>query len=267
MLRLRDPISGACASSTPTLLRTMPVCRGNRPDSRLACPGAVSAVAVPGDPDSAGSQFFIAVTDQPSLDGLRAGFSASAAGAMAMQRIPSRSSARSRQSKASPPCPDRAHGTSFFAAAIGYVTKVVAIHMMFAPLEFVGIKPFLGWQGIVPRKAEKMAGIGGDGVIRVIRTAAMPVPHRERAAEAEWFMDYRNSDGSVSEMCGNGIRLFARHLVDSGLADGSAPIPVGTRPPSVCYDLSRDGRYLFAKFGGGRNVVVDLTTDLSAVPL
>jgi diaminopimelate epimerase len=42
-------------------------------------------------------------------------------------------------------------------------------------------------------------------------------------------MDYRNSDGSLSEMCGNGIRVFARHLVDAGLADGSAPIPVGTR--------------------------------------
>ncbi|HEY4713073.1 MAG TPA: DUF445 domain-containing protein, partial [Aquirhabdus sp.] len=42
---------------------------------------------------------------------------------------------------------------------IGYVTKVVAIQMMFAPLEFKGIKPIFGWQGIVPRKAEKMATI------------------------------------------------------------------------------------------------------------
>ena len=42
-------------------------------------------------------------------------------------------------------------------------------------------------------------------------------------------MDYRNSDGSFSEMCGNGIRLFVRYLVDHGLADGSAPIPVDTR--------------------------------------
>jgi peptidyl-prolyl cis-trans isomerase B (cyclophilin B) len=32
-------------------------------------PGAVSAVVVPGKPDSAGSQFFICVTDQPALDG------------------------------------------------------------------------------------------------------------------------------------------------------------------------------------------------------
>jgi uncharacterized membrane protein YheB (UPF0754 family) len=47
------------------------------------------------------------------------------------------------------------------AAVIGYVTKVVAIRMMFRPLEFVGIKP-LGWQGIVPRRAARMAGVAVD---------------------------------------------------------------------------------------------------------
>lgn len=50
----------------------------------------------------------------------------------------------------------------FISGIIGYVTKVVAIQMMFSPLEFVGIKPFFGWQGIVPRKAEKMAMISVD---------------------------------------------------------------------------------------------------------
>lgn len=77
---------------------------------------------------------------------------------------------------------------------------------------------------------DRRAGIGGDGVLRVVRTAAYAdaasyVPE----GAAEWFMDYRNSDGSVSEMCGNGIRVFARHLVEEGLVDPSAPIPVGTR--------------------------------------
>jgi diaminopimelate epimerase len=77
---------------------------------------------------------------------------------------------------------------------------------------------------------DRRAGIGGDGVLRVVRTAAYDeVPDELRDKGAEWFMDYRNADGSLSEMCGNGIRLFARHLVDEGLADGSAPIPVGTR--------------------------------------
>lgn len=48
------------------------------------------------------------------------------------------------------------------AAAIGFVTKIVAIKMMFEPIEFVGIKPIFGWQGIVPRKAAIMAGIACD---------------------------------------------------------------------------------------------------------
>ncbi|WP_370945038.1 DUF445 domain-containing protein [Amycolatopsis sp. cg5] len=48
------------------------------------------------------------------------------------------------------------------AALIGYVTKLVAIRMMFQPLEFVGIKPFLGWQGIVPKRAARMASIACD---------------------------------------------------------------------------------------------------------
>lgn len=73
---------------------------------------------------------------------------------------------------------------------------------------------------------DRRAGIGGDGVLRVVRSTALGT---EWADGPEWFMDYRNADGSASEMCGNGIRLFARHLVDEGLADGSRPIPVGTR--------------------------------------
>ncbi|MDP1541045.1 MAG: DUF445 family protein [Moraxellaceae bacterium] len=47
----------------------------------------------------------------------------------------------------------------FISGFIGWITKVVAVRMMFSPIEFVGIKPYLGWQGIVPRKAEKMATI------------------------------------------------------------------------------------------------------------
>lgn len=51
----------------------------------------------------------------------------------------------------------------FVSAIIGYVTKVVAIRMMFQPLDFVGLKaPYLGWQGIIPRNAAKMAGISVD---------------------------------------------------------------------------------------------------------
>jgi len=63
---------------------------------------------------------------------------------------------------------------------------------------------------------DRRAGIGGDGVLRVAK-----------AEDADWFMDYRNADGSLSEMCGNGIRVFARYLVEEGLA--TSPIRIDTR--------------------------------------
>jgi diaminopimelate epimerase len=97
---------------------------------------------------------------------------------------------------------------------------------------------------------DRRAGIGGDGVLRVIRTAALP-----EAAEVspspgglpEWFMDYRNADGSVVEMCGNGVRVFARHLYDEGLADPQAPLPIMTR--SGVKVLTRAGGLLTAELG------------------
>ena len=68
---------------------------------------------------------------------------------------------------------------------------------------------------LVRRLCDRRAGIGADGVLRVVRTAACGEPDRPGA---EWFMDYRNADGSIAEMCGNGVRVLARHLVDTGLA-------------------------------------------------
>ena len=70
-------------------------------------------------------------------------------------------------------------------------------------------------------------GIGADGVLRVVRSAKDPAA-AGLAGEAEWFMDYRNGDGSIAEMCGNGVRVFARYLVSRGLAD-PAGFPVATR--------------------------------------
>jgi diaminopimelate epimerase len=85
---------------------------------------------------------------------------------------------------------------------------------------------------------DRRAGIGGDGVLRVVRD------------DGRWFMDYRNADGSLSEMCGNGIRVFARYLVEEGLADASAPIPVGTRDGVKL--LSVDGDVITADLGTPR---------------
>ncbi|HEY9411547.1 MAG TPA: diaminopimelate epimerase [Jiangellaceae bacterium] len=79
----------------------------------------------------------------------------------------------------------------------------------------------------VQRLADRHSGIGADGVIRVVPTAS----DDEVAAladQAEWFMDYRNADGSRAEMCGNGIRVMARYLWESGRAEGQA-LAIATR--------------------------------------
>ncbi len=50
----------------------------------------------------------------------------------------------------------------------------------------------------------RSSGIGADGFIRITKP------------DGKWFMDYSNSDGSIAEMCGNGIRVMARYLVARG---------------------------------------------------
>jgi diaminopimelate epimerase len=72
---------------------------------------------------------------------------------------------------------------------------------------------------LVAGLCDRHTGLGADGVLRVVRMAAAADPPAGQEA-AEWFMDYRNADGSIAEMCGNGIRVFARYLLGHGLADG-----------------------------------------------
>jgi len=85
----------------------------------------------------------------------------------------------------------------------------------------------------VAKMCDRNFGIGADGLIIVKPTAKdAEVSHLlDQEPEAVWFMDYRNSDGSKAEMCGNGIRVFARYLLENQLAtltDGST-LPVATR--------------------------------------
>lgn len=63
---------------------------------------------------------------------------------------------------------------------------------------------------------DRRRGIGADGILRAVRTEAVP-EMAEFASVAEFFMDYRNGDGSLAEMCGNGARVFARYLDAVGL--------------------------------------------------
>ncbi|MFD5630174.1 diaminopimelate epimerase [Streptomyces sp. NPDC127072] len=86
---------------------------------------------------------------------------------------------------------------------------------------------------------DRRAGIGGDGLLHVVRSAAHPEA-REMAAEAEWFMDYRNGDGSIAEMCGNGVRVFARYLQRAGhVTEGE--IAIATRGGVKAVHLAKDG--------------------------
>ncbi|RAF60515.1 diaminopimelate epimerase, partial [Burkholderia multivorans] len=58
----------------------------------------------------------------------------------------------------------------------------------------------------------------------------IPGANGQAADGAEWFMDYYNHDGSLSEMCGNGVRVFAHTLVATGRVPAdAAEIKVGTR--------------------------------------
>jgi diaminopimelate epimerase len=72
---------------------------------------------------------------------------------------------------------------------------------------------------LVVALCDRRGGLGADGVLRVLASRG----------SAPWFMDYRNADGSASEMCGNGVRVFARYLEVSGLVDPSKPLDVDTR--------------------------------------
>ena len=81
--------------------------------------------------------------------------------------------------------------------------------------------------------ADRHFGVGGDGVIRAVRSSKLADGAAALTEDdsAEWFMDYHNADGSPSEMCGNGIRVYAKFLIENGLATLGAgeTLAIGTR--------------------------------------
>jgi diaminopimelate epimerase len=85
----------------------------------------------------------------------------------------------------------------------------------------------------IAKICDRRVGIGADGFIRVIKSSRLPEGQEILQSEpaATWFMDYYNADGSSAEMCGNGVRVFARYLLDRGLAkiEGGSTLAVGTR--------------------------------------
>jgi diaminopimelate epimerase len=131
--------------------------------------------------------------------------------------------------------------------------------------DFVILVDPAGDQGLSPdlaaRLCDRRAGIGADGVLRAVWTEALAGgpgpgsagdgseaaaspngsgPGSQAGSAPEWFMDYRNHDGSTAEMCGNGIRVFARYLAQRGLATGPA-FTVATRSGLRRVRLEEDG--------------------------
>jgi len=94
--------------------------------------------------------------------------------------------------------------------------------------------------GLVRALCDRRAGLGGDGVLRVVLAATDP-EGAPMSDAARWFMDYRNADGSVAEMCGNGIRVFARFLVDEGL-ESRPEFAVATRDGVKRVRMEPDGQ-------------------------
>lgn len=88
-------------------------------------------------------------------------------------------------------------------------------------------------EDFVAALCDRQRGLGADGLLRVARAAALvdvgaltSLP--SAVAPDDWFMDYRNADGSIAEMCGNGVRVFAHYLRVCGLVGGDE-FTVGSR--------------------------------------
>jgi len=103
--------------------------------------------------------------------------------------------------------------------------------------DFVLILDVDGSLEITPAQVAKICdrhfGVGADGLIRVVPShlIAEGSDSLKEEPSAYWFMDYRNADGSIAEMCGNGVRVFARFLTERGLVElpEGQVLHIGTR--------------------------------------
>lgn len=111
--------------------------------------------------------------------------------------------------------------------------------------------------GRIAALCDRRRGLGADGVLRVARAGALRragvlTEYPDGVAADDWFMDYRNADGSIAEMCGNGVRVFAHYLAASGMETrdryrvgsraGARPVTVHSGGPvhgEVTVDMGR----------------------------
>ncbi len=118
---------------------------------------------------------------------------------------------------------------------------------------------------LVAALCDRRRGVGADGVLRVTTAgAALAAGVFDRMpgglSAGDWFMDYRNADGSAAQMCGNGVRVFAHHLRASGLETRDHFVVgslAGPRPVTVhsadatCADVTVDMGKATALGSGG----------------
>ncbi|AVM65423.1 MULTISPECIES: diaminopimelate epimerase [Dietzia] len=101
-------------------------------------------------------------------------------------------------------------------------------------------------EALVRALCHRRGGIGADGILRIATAGALvdrgvlpALP--DGVGASDWFMDYRNADGSIAEMCGNGVRVFAHALVATGRSEAGT-IAIGTRSgPRPATIVSRSG--------------------------
>ncbi len=133
------------------------------------------------------------------------------------------------------------HLTALNDLAGAPVSKVHATGNDFVML----MDPRAEWELSVEQVAalcDRHLGLGADGLIRAVPAhraqdpgvSALMTANPELAstdAAPLWFMDYRNGDGSIAEMCGNGVRAFALGLEAEGLLqlDAEEEVVIVTR--------------------------------------
>ncbi|MDO5750416.1 MAG: diaminopimelate epimerase [Rothia sp. (in: high G+C Gram-positive bacteria)] len=98
---------------------------------------------------------------------------------------------------------------------------------------------------LVARVCDRHFGIGADGFIRAAKSESLAAGQAllEEHPNATWFMDYRNADGSISEMCGNGVRAYVEYLRTEGLIDLEIgdTVQIGTRAGVKTVARTEDG--------------------------
>ena len=117
--------------------------------------------------------------------------------------------------------------------------------------------PDQGWEKLALRMCHRRFGVGGDGLILVLPSES-----------ADFRMRIFNSDGSEAEVCGNGLRCFARYVIDSGLAEAGKGLTIETTAGIKGVKLQSDGRFqvdMGAPVFSPEEIPVDLSVDITPI--